>query len=1157
MKSKKRFLFSIIFSVILVTITAVQAAGQENLPFMQEEALNETQDEHGGVPSDIDPDEDLFFYLEPDEQIFSEATLDEDFEDNAVVIVLNRASSRDDRTFTAMDFSDIGAVYVEDLDRLSDREYAYAEELWEAERNMVLAELSDSPESDEGLLEIQQAYLDIREEAEANTLVNFDEYRRILLIRLDQNSRENVLNVIQQLQGREYIHIAESNYIFEPDEMFEYGEIFNEGDILGSNAITPNDPDLRLQWAVNRLSLPQAWGITTGSTTVRVGIVGHGIEATHPELIGRVSALSCGSLVELNTGRNGGIGYGTRQAGIIGAMGNNGIGIAGIAWNVELVSVAAGTSHARGITAARDAQIPILTRSFGGVVHGMHANSSFYNAVRNYTGIFINSAGNDNQNTDSNPRLPGLPNAIIVGASNSNDGRSVFRDGASNYGSTSVHLFAPGTNIQTTAPNNLFDTYSGTSAAAPHVAGVAALILSVNPELSPQQVSDIILANVDPVPAFANISISGGRLNAYNAVRAASSVAVVTFDWNFDDAPIVDPVLVELGEAVTAENIPEAPEREGFVHSGWQIGGVGTTLTNGEVAEFEVEGSVNFIAVWTTATDTTCPIDAVAYGQFADQPGANGMAGARWCLWDDGRLEVHGGFINWTGSNNPWSMSNSPWVDHQSRINRIVFTGDITAGRSLSSLFSSLWNVTAIDGLEHFDTSQVEDMSWMFAGASRLTGLDLSGWNTSQVRDMSMMFMGVSSLTNLDLSDWNTSQVRNMSMMFMSATSLTELNVDWETSQVTDMSMMFAETRRLTKLDLSSWSTNQVTNMHAMFIITPYLREITFGEDFAFINSTFPGLPGIPRTDEYTGFWQNVGDGTVDNPMGEHVLTSAQLMNLSPMIADTWVWQRFSEQICPINTIERGQFANQPGANGIDGATWCLLDDGTLSVNGGFINWSSMGSPWQNYRSQITEIIFRDRIVAGSTLQGLFGTLENVTTIEGLEHFDTSQVVSMRFMFSAASSLTELDLSSWETGQVTDMGWMFINASSLTELNLSSWETEQVISMNMMFWGATALRQITIGEDFRFVDHPTLPEITRTDEFTGYWQNVGDGTVDNPLGNHVLTSAQLMDLSPMVADTWVWQPVRQEPIPAYDITRLSIGGVEGLINQGAQTIFYR
>lgn len=161
-------------------------------------------------------DGNRFFYLEPCERIWFDGPLSENFEDDAVVIVLTRAASRDSRTFTAQDFTDVGAVYVRDIDWLSDEESVYAERLWEAERNLVLAERSFqdfSAETEQLRYELHRTYAEARAEGEANTLVNFDEYRRILLIRLNQNCKENVFYVIRQLEQREYIRAAEPNYI--------------------------------------------------------------------------------------------------------------------------------------------------------------------------------------------------------------------------------------------------------------------------------------------------------------------------------------------------------------------------------------------------------------------------------------------------------------------------------------------------------------------------------------------------------------------------------------------------------------------------------------------------------------------------------------------------------------------------------------------------------------------------------------------------------------------------------------------------------------------------------------------------------------------------------------------------------------------------------
>lgn len=591
-------------------------------------------------------DGDLFFYLEPCEQIFSQATLADNFEDNAVIIVLNRAksrtASRDNRDFTARDFRDIGALYVENLSYLSERENAYAQQIWVAEHRIHVLEYAMTMMTRMDMLACEALYSEVRvsiqeykharQAGEENTLRNFDEFRRILLIRLDQNCRENVLRVIQQLEQREYIYSVGPNYRIEPHTIPPINDL--------NFALPPvNDPyfllpsiHLNHQWAVNRLSLPQAWGITVGSPVVRVGIVGHGVEASHPELIGRVRALSCGSLTEIHTGTRGAIGNGTQQAGIIGATGNNGMGIAGIAWNVEIVSVGAIGSgdvidrHLAGINRATQERIPILTRSFSGP---MYAGSALYSSVREYNGLFINSAGNDGQNTDSNPLLPELSNVIIVGASDMNDRRSVWDPrgwpfhGSSNFGRNSVHIFAPGGGLidgvhrhnRTTLHGNSFGNYNGTSAAAPHVAGVAALVWSVNPHLTPQEVRGIILDSVDPIPAFANISYSGGRLNAYNAVRAAGPII------RFTDIPPTHWAHHFVEEVARAEIITGTAYRQFSPYDFTNRAQFATILGR----MYRLEGGIMPDLITTRFPDVPCPVRgfyfAIRYVAWADSQG--------------------------------------------------------------------------------------------------------------------------------------------------------------------------------------------------------------------------------------------------------------------------------------------------------------------------------------------------------------------------------------------------------------------------------------------------------------------------------------------------------------------------------------------------------
>jgi len=262
-------------------------------------------------------------------------------------------------------------------------------------------------------------------------------------------------------------------------------------------------------------------------------------------------------------------------------------------------------------------------------------------------------------------------------------------------------------------------------------------------------------------------------------------------------------------------------------------------------------------------------------------------------------VTVLNGILTENESNLPWQRLGFTVVLEEGFINmahprtdmlfqwshEIIFTGPVVAGESLSELFVVTW-ATTIEGLHYLDTSNVKNMSSMFERASNLTSLDLSAFNTGNVTDMAWMFWGATSLTDVDLSGW-------------------------DTSKVVYMRNMFANTISLTNLNLSDFDTSNVTDMMDMFRGTYYLRQLTLGENFRFMltnlsgNYFDAGLPSVPSNDEFTGFWRNVGTGTVDNPQGEFVFTSEELMeNYNGSIhADTWVWQPRDNVILPSDEI--------------------------------------------------------------------------------------------------------------------------------------------------------------------------------------------------------------------------------------------------------------
>ncbi len=346
-------------------------------------------------------------------------------------------------------------------------------------------------------------------------------YTRMLKLYLTNPGKDNALRYINELNQKYYVLVAA------PDGKGG-GKWF---------ATTSNDPYTSNQWGLEKIKAYDAWDIEKGNSTLTVGNIDSGINQTHEDLIGNMSSLSCGTDPYTDS-----VNHGTRTAGIIGAVGNNGKGISGVCWNIKIASLKAciGASDEdpqlviAAIEYAKANNVKLL--NFSGGFYSGNNDDSFVSALRNaiatYNGLIVVAAGNENiEIVDENsngvklyPQSFNLDNIIVVGASNRNDERWVSNQlKASNYSSTIVDLFAPGVNIYTTSANSAtrYEYKTGTSLAAPFVTGVAALILSKCPTLSAAELKGFILDNVDAVPSLADKCVTGGRLNAKKAVEAA------------------------------------------------------------------------------------------------------------------------------------------------------------------------------------------------------------------------------------------------------------------------------------------------------------------------------------------------------------------------------------------------------------------------------------------------------------------------------------------------------------------------------------------------------------------------------------------------------------------------------------------------------------
>lgn len=326
--------------------------------------------------------------------------------------------------------------------------------------------------------------------------------------------------------------------------------VFAEVDQIAHKAsTTPNDTFFNLQWGPrNPGPSPNAWtedcdsdatliwDYTTGDPDMIVAVLDTGIDALHPEFAGRL--LPGFDYVNGDADPNDQDGHGTSCAGILAAMGNNNIGVAGLAWNVQIIPVqvldAAGSGlHswiASGIMFAVDNGAQILSLSLGGGASG--TMSSAVNYGYNAGALLFCATGNDNASSISYPAR--YTNAVAVGALSPCDERKnpSSCDGenwwGSNYG-TGIDFLAPGVKMYTTditgsggyAVGDYTSSFNGTSSATPHAAGVAALVWSMFPAKTNQQIWDLLRkSSIDMGAAGYDLETGYGRINGMSALLA-------------------------------------------------------------------------------------------------------------------------------------------------------------------------------------------------------------------------------------------------------------------------------------------------------------------------------------------------------------------------------------------------------------------------------------------------------------------------------------------------------------------------------------------------------------------------------------------------------------------------------------------------------------
>ena len=358
---------------------------------------------------------------------------------------------------------------------------------------------------------------------------------------------------------------------------------YAEPDYLLKLNVVPDDPSFQGLWGLNNtgqtsgtancdIDAPEAWAYTTGNEDVIVGVIDTGVDYTHPDLNANMWR-NPGEIPgdNIDNDNNGYIddvyginsitdsgnpmddhGHGTHCSGTIGAAGNNSIGVTGVCWRVKIMALKFLAVDGSGYTSdaiecvsyaiAKGAHI--LSNSWGGTMY----SQALFDALslsKDAGQLVVAAAGNWAMNNDGFPFYPAnydLNNIISVAATDHNDTLASF----SNYGQNSVDVAAPGAKILSTLPNNTYGIYSGTSMAAPHVSGLAALIKAAAPSFTYSQLKNQIVSTVDLIPSLSDKLIYGGRINAYNALSTLNPPPAIALTTPQENAFVSGQTDIEL-----------------------------------------------------------------------------------------------------------------------------------------------------------------------------------------------------------------------------------------------------------------------------------------------------------------------------------------------------------------------------------------------------------------------------------------------------------------------------------------------------------------------------------------------------------------------------------------------------------------------------------
>ncbi len=382
------------------------------------------------------------------------------------------------------------------------------------------------------------------------------------------------------------------------------------------------------------------------------------------------------------------------------------------------------------------------------------------------------------------------------------------------------------------------------------------------------------------------------------------------------------------------------------------------------------------------------------------------------------------------------------WYEQRYNVTKVVFDESFKDARptTCQSWFEQCTSLKTIEGMENLNTSEVTNMTTMFYNCESLTSLDLSSMNTSKVITMQNMFSACKSLSSLKLSDQFTgTNLKLASYLFSGCSSLKELDLSQfkTTTALTSTRDMFYGCTGLKMLDLTGMTTTNVNTMEEMFQNCSQLRAIYVSDNFTVDNvgtstKMFGGCTSLPSY----------------NSSSEDKAKACYYPNGYFVSTDSVAWVGYKT-------------ADKTLAFHYDNIRFISDADNTYDLPA-----AETTPGWRTHKDEATKIVFDESFAKArpTSCYDWFSQYKQLTTIEGLENLNTSEVTNMKGMFCNCVLLDTLDLSGFNTAKVTYMKGMFLGCSSLASLKFSDQFTgTSLVNATYVFDGCTSLTELDLS----------------------------------------------------------------------------------------------